>query len=293
MITAPPKAHYLRTPRSLVILEKQHALFKMNAATSPYAGCQEGCVFCPHSSAERVGVKTNFLHDLDRELKKQGQALHLGLGESCEPYNALEREFNLTRNAIELAIRYKTPIHIFTKSELVLRDIDLLSAHSLEGLLAVSVSASSLDSDVLDIFEPGLSSFSDRLKILKELKQNGIFAGLVLSPIIPFISDAPEQIEEAFSRAKEAGVDYIIPMVLRLCTSAVRERFMKLILLKFPKIHHRLESLYHLEDLPPATYTDRIKDLITKLSLEYDLPTLVPLESDVPCEFSFREDFLE
>jgi DNA repair photolyase len=291
MITAAQKAHYIKTAGSLVKLERQHPLFKTDAAISPYAGCESDCVFCPHSSRERVGIKTDFLHKLDKELKTQERPLHLGLGMCCEPYNSLEKDFNLTRNTIELAMRHKAPLQIFTRAELVLRDIDLLSGYSLNGMLALTISVFSPDEELRGALEPGSSSFCDRLKILKELKHNGVFAGLVLAPVIPYLSDYEEQIEEVFAGAKEVKADYVIPMALDLGNEAARERFMKVILLKYPKIHHRLESLYSLDGLPPATYTDRIKKMIIKLSRKYDLPTLVPIESDEKYEFSFREVF--
>lgn len=256
-----------------------HPLFRVEACLSPYGGCTNGCVLCPFGSAGKLGVKTNFLHLLEARLKSLSEKKHFGLGVACEPYCREEETYNITRNSLELLMACGHPVQIFTRSPRVLRDAGLLKEYSKKGLLAVSVSLFSLDGELVRAFEPGSTPPDERLDCLRELKKQGVFAGIVLAPILPYISDDPDQLEELFKKIKKAGGEYILPAVASIETPAVRQRFNDLLTARYPKILHRMETLYERESLPSITYTQRVGDLLKQLGTKYDIPLYLPTET--------------
>jgi DNA repair photolyase len=283
---------FLRFRESVNYLSIPHPLFKVDASLSPYAGCGSGCVYCPFGFERKSGIKTDFLFNLDRKLSSSAEKLHLGLGLSCEPYCANEQEFNITRNSIELVIKYGFPLQVFTRSLLVLRDTDIMKQHSENGLLAVSVSIMSADRALTDIFEPGSIPPDERISLIKELNRNGIFSGAVLAPIIPYISDSPEQLEDVFKRVKSAGGQYILPSVLCSGSTASFENFKNVVLGHFPNIFHRIDNLYEHAKFPAITYSSRISDLLENLSRKYGLPLCLPTEKETCAPSGIRQELL-
>jgi DNA repair photolyase len=224
-----------------------HPLFRVEACLSPYAGCTSRCILCPYGSSARLGVKTNFLHLLEMRLKSQTGKMHIGLGTSCEPYCREEGTYHLAHNSLELLMAYEQPVQIFTKSELVLNDLASFKEYSKKGLLAVSVSLFALDPYLAEIFEPDTTKPDDRIAIIRELRRQGVFSGAVLAPIVPYISDDPVQLEELFRKVKKAGAEYLLPAVAAIETPAVRQRFITVLTEKYPRILHRIETLYERE----------------------------------------------
>jgi DNA repair photolyase len=273
------RVNYLQYSDGISMLFAPHPLFRVNASLTPYAGCQARCVLCPFGSTGTIGIKTDFLHQLEQRLKGEMRRMHMALGSSCEPYCRHETTFNTTRNSLELLIAHEVPVQIFTKSELVLRDINLCKEHSRKGLLAVTISLFTVDTGLSAIFEPDTTMPDDRLAIVRELRKNGVFTGVVLSPILPYLSDSPDQLDEVFRRVKKAGAEYILPSVAVIETPQVRQRLIAVYSEKFPKILHRMESLYEREALPSITYTQRIGDMLSDLSEKYGIPLYLPTES--------------
>src|SRR3989339_2271505 len=136
---------FLKYRESVNYLSVPHPLFKVDASLSPYAGCSMGCVYCPFGFEKKTCVKTDFLFNLGRKLSASIEPIHLGLGTACEPYCGHEKEFNISGNCVELIVERGFPLQVFTKSPLVLRDVNIMKEHSGKGLLAVSVSLMTLD----------------------------------------------------------------------------------------------------------------------------------------------------
>lgn len=272
------KVYYVQTSHSSVTaVQGGHPLFGVEAALTPYGGCVAGCVYCPFGSANRVGVRTDFLHQLEARLKTDIANTHYGLGCGCEPYSVEEPSYRLSRTAVELVMQHKKPLQIFTKSTGVLADADLLAAYSDEGMLAVSVSIPCLDKDIAARFEPGVVSPQERLALVSHLKRKGIFAGIVLSPVIPYVTDWDDQLEAVFVAAKKAGAEYVLPAVLNLADAAARARFFGLCAAAYPAVTHRLENLYDRDPLPAITYAARMNDTLTALSAKHAVPMRIPL----------------
>jgi DNA repair photolyase len=274
------KVHYLQNSDGISMLFAPHPLFRADASLTPYAGCPSRCLLCPYGSAGSIGIKTDFLHQLEQRLKGEMRQMQIALGAACEPYCRQEETFNTTRNSLELLIAHELPVQILTKSELVLRDIGLCREHSRKGLLAVSVSLFTADDRLSSLFEPDAALPGDRLAIVRELKKNGVFAGIVLAPILPYVSDGADQLDEVFRKAKKAGAEYVIPSVASIETPQVRQRLIAVYADKFPKILHRMGSLYERECLPSVTYTRRIGDILADLGAKYGIPLYLPTEND-------------
>ncbi|OYD15071.1 hypothetical protein CH333_06600, partial [candidate division WOR-3 bacterium JGI_Cruoil_03_44_89] len=163
-----------------------------------------------------VTVKVNAIEVLRRELdpkrkrtpfKRSFVMVGGGVGDSYQP---LEKKYQLTRKALELVYEHNLPVHMLTKSTLIERDIDILKKINEQSRTIVSFSFSSVNDEISAIFEPGVPSPTERLKTLAFFKKEGIACGMFLLPVIPFVTDTPELMEEAVRKAVEVGLDFII-----------------------------------------------------------------------------------
>ena len=150
-----------------------------------------------------------------------------GVGDAYQP---IEKKYCLARGALKLMCENRWPVHILTKSSLVKRDSDIIQKiHEQSGAL-ISVSFSSMDPEISAVFEPGLPSPEIRLDAIRYFKALGIPCGMFLMPVIPFLSDTPEMIEQSVKSAKQAGVDFIIFSGMTLKEGRQQEYFMDVLL---------------------------------------------------------------
>lgn len=190
-----------------------------------YRGCIHNCVYCDGrwegyfvngKFRENVSVKVNAIEILRRELdpkrrripfKKSYIMVGGGVGDSYQP---AEKNYQLTRQTLQLLHEYEWLVHILTKSTLVERDIDILEAINQKNRAIVSFSFSSANDEISCIFEPRVPPPIERLETLASFKRKGIATGMFLLPVIPFLTDTPELMEETIRKGCEAGVDFII-----------------------------------------------------------------------------------
>lgn len=181
-----------------------------------YRGCQHQCIYCDSRSEcyqikdfSQIQVKENAVQLLEQELKKKKQKGTIGTGSMNDPYMPIEKKVGVVRKSLEIINKYNFPIHVLTKSSLVLRDIDLIKRIS-ENYAAVSFTITTFNDDLSRIIEPGASSPSERFKAIKELSDAGIYTGVLLMPVLPFINDTEENINNIITASKNAGAKYII-----------------------------------------------------------------------------------
>jgi DNA repair photolyase len=203
--------------KTIVSAVKQDSWFGLKYNMNLYRGCQHGCIYCDSRSScygienfDEIQYKENALELLDKELKGKRVKGTIGTGSMHDPYMPVEKELQLTRRALEIIKRHGFPIHVMTKSTLVLRDIDLFKEISRE-YAAVSITVTTADDKLAKVIEPNTSESSERFAAIKELSQNGIYTGILLMPILPFINDTEDNIKEIVNKAKEAGAKYILP----------------------------------------------------------------------------------
>jgi DNA repair photolyase len=182
-----------------------------------YRGCQHQCVYCDSRSDcyqiedfAKIQVKVNALDLLEDVLPRKRMRGTIGFGSMNDPYMPVEREYQLTGKALEIISNNKFPVHILTKSDLVLRDIDLLKDISWV-YAAISFTITTANDDLARKLEPGAPLPSARFRAMGKLAGAGILTGVTMMPILPFIEDSEQDILQIISRAQNSGATYIIP----------------------------------------------------------------------------------
>jgi len=192
-------------------------------ALNPYVGCAHGCVYCYAIFMKRftghkeewgtfVDVKVNAAEVLARQMRRAKPG-NIAIGTVTDPYQPLERKYEITRASLEVLTAYDCPVSILTKSDLVLRDLDLLRRlRDVE----VGFTIATLDEEVRQVFEPSSSPVPARLTALAELAEAGIKTWAFCGPLLPFLSDGEEQMDALFGELARAGVSYIIVDSMKL-----------------------------------------------------------------------------
>ena len=182
-----------------------------------YRGCQHQCIYCDsRSECYRLGdladirVKVNALELLKDALPRKRVRGTIGFGSMNDLYMPIEKEYRLARGALEIIKGQHFPVHILTKSDLVLRDLDILSDIS-QVYATVSFTITTADDDLAIKVEPGAPLPSKRYKAMRKLADAGILTGVTMMPILPFLEDDPENIRQIVRTAADSGASYIIP----------------------------------------------------------------------------------
>jgi len=204
--------------KTLLIKNKHQDWFGHDYTMNLYRGCHHGCIYCDSRSScygidhfDLVRGKENTEDMLRRELASKRTPGVIGMGSMSDPYNHDEVEHQLTRNALKLIHHYRFGVSIATKSEYVTRDIDLLMRIQTQSPVNVSMSITTANDMLSQQIERRVSPSSARFQALAELSAAGIYAGVLLMPILPFITDHASNIHEIVRRAHEAGAKYIYP----------------------------------------------------------------------------------
>jgi DNA repair photolyase len=190
-----------------------------------------------------IRVKENALQLLEKELKSKRTKGTIGFGSMNDPYMPLEKEEQLTREALQLVKRFRFPVLIITKSNLVVRDIDLLKEIA-KMYAAVSITITTADDNLSRQIEPGAPVSSLRFEALKLLSEAGIYAGVTLMPVLPFITDNFRNLEELIVKAKESGVKYILASTGMTLREGQREYFYEQLDKRFPGLKERYIQAY-------------------------------------------------
>ena len=182
-----------------------------------YRGCQHQCIYCDSRSLcyqienfSDILVKANAIPLLRKELASKRVKGTIGTGSMNDPYMPLEKQRYLTGGALEVISQFRFPVHIITKSDLVLRDLAILKEIS-QVYAAVSFSITTADDELSKKLEPGAPPSSRRFDAMSTLAANGITTGVILMPVLPFIEDNQENIDQILTQAHQAGASYIIP----------------------------------------------------------------------------------
>jgi len=183
-----------------------------------YRGCQHGCIYCDSRSEcyhighdfEDIEVKENALVLLEDALRRKRKPCMIGTGSMSDPYMPLEDELQYTRKALELIHRYGFGATLITKSDRVLRDLDLLKAINDKTKCVVQMTLTTYDEDLCRKLEPGVCTTKARFKALKTLRDAGIPTVIWLCPILPVINDTPENINGILDYCEEAQVKGVI-----------------------------------------------------------------------------------
>ncbi len=219
-----------------------------------YRGCSHNCVYCyAVSSHEYLGfedfsgeilVKTNIAEVLEKELRSpdwKGEVINIG--GVTDSYQAAEKHYTLMPQILKLLIKYKNPAIISSKSDLILRDYDLIDKLSRLTYINVAQTITSLDEKVREKIEPGAAPSARRFEVLKEFSKTNASLGLHVMPIIPYLTDNRENLHELCRKGSEARVDYLLPGTLYLRGKA-RPRFFDFIQNEYPALSEKFRALY-------------------------------------------------
>ena len=179
-----------------------------------YRGCTHGCIYCDSRSDcynmqhdfEDIEVKRNAPQILEEQLRRKRKLCMIGTGAMCDPYIPLESELKLTRQCLELIEKYGFGLSILTKSQLILRDLDLLQSINAKAKCVVQVTLTTFDEELCRIIEPGVSTTRERFHILEAMREAGIPTIVWLSPFLPFINDTEDNLRGLLDYCVQAGV---------------------------------------------------------------------------------------
>lgn len=219
-----------------------------------YRGCRHGCRYCyalyshqylgADQFSREIFVKTNIVEMLEKELQAPGwQGDVINIGGVTDSYQPLEAEFQLMPQILKLLIKYKNPAIISTKSDLVLRDYDLISELSRLTYINIAATITTVDEEVREKIEPGAATAAKRFMMLKEFSKTNASTGLHLMPIIPLLTDSAENLESLCRQASDSQVDYLLPGTLYL-RGKTRAAFFEFINTEYPDKLAALQAMY-------------------------------------------------
>ncbi len=204
--------------KTIVTKTKDSGWFGIDYNMNIYRGCSHGCIYCDSRSDcygidrfDQVRVKEDALRIIRDDLRRKVKNGVVGTGAMSDPYNPLEKELELTRHALELIDAFGFGAAIATKSNLLTRDIDILESIADHSPVLLKVTVTTTDDALAAKLEPRVSRPSDRLSLIAALKDRGLFAGILLMPVLPFLEDHEENIRSIINAAKETGADFIYP----------------------------------------------------------------------------------
>ena len=251
-----------------------------------YRGCSHGCIYCDSRSEvynnpdfDSVKVKENALEIIRNDLRKKRKIGVVGTGAMSDPYNPLEAELMLTRGALELLAGYGFGVAIATKSPLVTRDIDLLLRASVHAPVMCKITVTTADDRLCRVVEPNVAPTSERFKAIETLSRAGIYSGILLMPILPWINDTDENIREIVTRAADSGAKFIMPFFGLTMREGQREYFYEKLDVSFPGLRARYEKKYGQKYSCPSPREDALWELFSaecdRRGLKYDMPRII------------------
>lgn len=246
---------------NLIKIQAKTALNRINNKYLPqkwdlniYRGCAHKCVYCyalySHQFMENndffndLYVKENIVKLLEEKLSsKRWKRDLINFGGVTDSYQAAESQLKLMPQILKLFIRYRTPLMISTKSDLILRDIDLFEELSKVASVSVAFTVTTLDENIRKKIEPASSPSVERLKALSEFKKRRISVGLHAMPLLPFLTDSEKNIDQLFEAASEVPVDYVIAGLLNL-KGATKNYYFDFLKKEYPELVEKYLELY-------------------------------------------------
>lgn len=225
----------------------------------PYVNCELSCAYCNAGInyggrfTKPVLVKTKAPITLAEELKYLKRKLVLNLGVAVDPYQPAEKKFSVTRQILEVLKEYKCPFSLGTKSDLILRDFDLICEASENFHCCVSLSISTLDEELAKLLEPNSPSPKKRLEVVRKFSDGGVTVGVWIAPIIPFVTDSEENLHAVIKASHENGAKFILGGALDMRAPKRVKRF---IAKNFPKYTSVYAKLYRWESEACIYYPD-------------------------------------
>lgn len=216
-----------------------------------YRGCSHGCIYCDSRSDcyhvknfDEVAVKKDALKIFEIELIKKRNRGIIGMGAMSDPYNPFELKLEVTRGALQLIEQYGFSVSLATKSILILRDLDILTRIAKNHTVHVAITITTSQDELQKKIEPHVASSSQRFEALKQLRDAGIHAGILMMPVLPYINDTLENVLGMVEKASIAKAEYIYPYFGVTLRSNQRDYFYEQIDKQFPGIKQKYISRF-------------------------------------------------
>lgn len=276
--------------------KKRDSWFLDDYSVNPYEGCSCNCQYCyirgskyGENMDEGLVVKSNALAVLEKQLAARAKKNQYGIvvvGSGTDAYIHHEEKLKMTEGMLKLLLKYRFPVFISTKCNLIRRDFELLKQinenailpddlkNKLPGGVILSVSISTLDEKIASSIEPGAIPPKERLALVSEMKNQGFLAGVNAIPLLPFISDTEEEIDKIIKAVKESGADYILIGGLTLFGNGIADS--KTLYYKFlqrydPSLLKQYGQLYGSNFYTPFSYQNQLKERTTRLCKKYKI----------------------
>lgn len=276
--------------------KKRDSWFLDEFTVNAYEGCSMNCLYCYVRGSkygvnmeDALSVKINAPEVLEKQLQfrvKKQQYGFVVLSSATDAYMPVDAKYGMTKKFLELFMKYQFPVHIITKSNGVLQDIDILKNIDSNAILPddlktslnrgtlITFSISSLDQNITDHLEPGAIAPLKRLEAMQKIKEAGFLTGLNCLPVLPFISDSEEKMEEMISTAKKYGADYILIGGLTLFgkdPASSKTLYYKFLERYHPHLVQQYKSLYRIWPFPPKQYHENINNIVKTLCAKYNI----------------------
>lgn len=296
LLTAKSQVEYRSLESRSILNRCSNPRMPFSWTINPYRGCEIGCRYCyarythefmglddPKLFETLIYAKSEAASLLRRELRRPCSGA-IAIGTSTDPYQPAEKKFGVTRGLLEVfADGHGREISITTKGDGITRDIDLLAQISRRNHLTVNVTITTVDAGLARLLEPRAPRPDLRLAALASLTDAGIQAGVFACPVLPWITDSPDDLGHLAAEAQRAGAHYLTSEILFLRDSARRE-FFPLIKEQFPQLLDSYQRLYRWDAYPRGGRIDDIDRTLSAIRERYGLstgPTFdTPLESD-------------
>ena len=251
---------------------------------NPYMGCEHRCAFCYVRAYEKradrpfddaygraIRVKTNVAEVLRRELSRPAWKREtVVVGAATDPYQPAEGRYRLTRACLQVFADHANPAGLITRGPMIVRDTDVLAALARRARLSVIFSIPTLDDEVWRRTEPGTAHPRQRLRAVERLAAAGIRVGVGMAPILPGLSDRPEQLEAVVRAAREAGASSLWAGVLHL-RDGTRQHFLQTLERHWPELLPRYLAEYRTGPYLEAERTSPVQRLVSDLAARHDL----------------------
>ena len=255
------------------ILNKNNGFYGMNI----YRGCTHGCIYCDSRSNcyqmkhkfDDIEVKHNAPELLENTLRSKRKKCMIGTGAMSDPYMHCEKDLKLTRRCLEIISKYEFGLAIQTKSDRILRDLDLLDDINKKSKCVVQMTLTTYDDELCKIIEPNVCNTKRRIEVLEEMQKRGIPTVVWLTPILPFINDTEENITSILNECVRVGVKGIIDFGMGLTLrDGDREYYYAALDEHFPGMKERYIKTYGNSYELPSLNAQKLVSLLRNICKE-------------------------
>lgn len=280
------EVEYLTLPARSLLNKCNTPRMPFTWTINPYRGCEFACKYCyaryTHEFMElrdnteferKIFIKQQAAHLLRHDLRKVKAGEEIAIGTATDPYQPAERRYEVTRGILEeFALHRGFQIGIITKSQLILRDVELLRRIAEHNHVSVNITITTLDTQLARILEPRAPRPDLRLNAIRLLNEAGIPCGVSCAPVVPGITDRPKDLDALVGAARAHGARSIFanPLFLKPCSASI---FMPFVEKEFPHLAENYRARYGKSAFVPEAYRKRIQQLMASLKRKHGFPS--------------------